>query len=148
MRHCDAIAGAGLSRAVFHIIRLNSKRDVTFRPDGRVHVALSVVATMNISELSGFSGMTADEIMPYLIKIAEEEIRQKIMDSFAAARRLNADIYGFGTSVHRKYPKAWKTMKERWDAIFPNIELNVQAKVHIPATGQIVQSLEMRGVAP
>jgi spore germination protein KC len=145
VKKSDIRAATGLGNAVFHIVKLDSTRDVTLRPDGGVRVALSVEATLNVGELSGFGGMTADKLMPYFVEVAEEEIRQKIMNTFAVTRRLNADIYGFGTSVHRKYPKEWKSMKARWDALFPDIELSVQVKAHIPETGQIVQSLEMKG---
>jgi spore germination protein KC len=83
--------------------------------------------------------------MPYLVDLAQSEIRRKITDTFETTQTLNADIYGIGTSVHREYPKEWKELKNRWNELFPDIELDVQVKVHIPATGQIVKSLEMEG---
>lgn len=145
VKKSDVTAANDLGKAVFHIAKLDCKRNVMLRPDGGVRVALAVETTLTIGELSGFDGMTPDKLMPYLVELAQEEIRQKIIDSFAAARRLNADIYGFGTAVHRKYPKEWKTMKEQWNTLFPDIELNVQVKAHIPGTGKIVRSLEMKG---
>ena len=136
-------AGSSLGKAVFHIIKLDCKREITLRSDEGVRVELSVNATLNLGELSGFTGLSSDELLLYLVRLAEEEIQRKITDSFETVRGLNADIYGFGTSVHRKYPKEWMTMKGRWDAIFPDIEFSVKARVNIPGTGQIIQSLEM-----
>ena len=136
-------AGTDSGKAVFRMQKLDCIRNVSLREDGGVKVELSVKATLNIVELSRFDKMAADEWMPRLIQMAQDEIRQKITVSFEAARRLDADIYGFGTSVHRKYPKQWRAMKDRWDKIFPDIELNVQAKVRIPGIGQIGRSLEM-----
>jgi germination protein, Ger(x)C family len=137
--------GSDQGKAVYHIAALNCRREVTLRPDGGVRVALSADATLDLDELSGFDKMTSDALMSELMKTAQEEIQRKITGSFDEARRLDADIYGFGTSVYRKYPKEWKTMKNQWDKIFPNIELSVQAKVRISATGQIGHSLEMEG---
>lgn len=111
-------------------------------------MALSVETDLSIDELSGFDGMTSDELMPVLIRMAQEEIRQKIMACFGTARRLDADIYGFGMSVYRKYPKEWRTMKSQWDKIFPKLDLDVQTKVQISAVGQIGPSLEMKGNRP
>jgi spore germination protein KC len=145
VKKCDVTAANDLGKAVFHIAKLDCKRNVILRPDGGVRVALAVETTLTIGELSGFDGMTPGELMPCLVELAQEEIRQKIVDSFAAARRLNADIFGFGTAVHRKYPKEWKNMKEQWNTLFPDIELNVQVKAHIPGTGKIIRSLEMKG---
>ncbi len=143
VRQCDMEAGSSLGKAVFHIIKLDCKREITLRPDEGVRVELTVNATLNLGELSGFTGLSSDELLLYLVRLAEEEIQRKITDSFETVRGLNADIYGFGTSVHRKYPKEWMTMKGRWDAIFPDIEFSVKARVNIPGTGQIIQSLEM-----
>lgn len=145
VKKCGVVADCDMGRAVFQIVNLDTKRDVTLQPDGGVRVTLSVDATLNIGELRGFNGMTSKDLMLYLVDLAQSEIRRKITDTFETTQTLNADIYGIGTSVHRKYPKEWKELKNRWNELFPDIELDVQVKVHIPATGQIVKSLEMEG---
>ncbi|MGI6005156.1 MAG: Ger(x)C family spore germination protein [Christensenellales bacterium] len=145
VEQCGFTAGSSLGKAAFQTRKLDTKRTVTLRPDGGVQVALNVEATLNIGELRGFEGMKPEELTPHLTQVATEEIRRKITDTFVLAQEMNADIYGFGTSVYRKYPKEWKFMKARWDQIFPDIDLDVQIKVNIPATGQIIQSLEMEG---
>ncbi|MEN6316475.1 MAG: Ger(x)C family spore germination protein [Clostridiaceae bacterium] len=145
VEQCGVVADCDLGRSVFQIINLDTERDVTLRPDGGVRVTLSVDATLNIDELRGFNGMTSKDLMPYLVDLAQSEIRRKITGTFETAQTLNADIYGIGTSVHREYPKEWKELKNRWNELFPDIELDVQVKVHIPATGQIAKSLEMEG---
>jgi len=145
VEQCGVVADCDLGRSVFQIINLDTERDVTLRPDGGVRVTLSVDATLNIDELRGFNGMTSKDLMPYLVDLAQSEIRREITDTFEITQALNADIYGIGTSVYRVYPKEWKELKNRWNELFPDIELDVQVKVHIPATGQIVKSLEMEG---
>ena len=138
-------AGSGKGKATFRVASLGCKRAVTLKPDGGVSVSLSVEADLSIDELSGFDGMTPDELIPVLIRMAQDEIRKKITACFGAARRLDADIYGFGVAVYRKYPKEWRTMKGRWDKIFPKLDLDVQTKVKISGGGQIGPSLEMKG---
>lgn len=135
-------------RAVFHIAKLDTAKDITLLEDGGVRVALSVDATLGIGELRVFYGITPEDLLPYLSELAQNQISKQITDTFETARTLNADIYGFSTSLHHMYPKVWKGMKARWDELFPRIELYVQVKAHIPATGQIVKSLEMEGGAP
>ncbi|HWQ74208.1 MAG TPA: Ger(x)C family spore germination protein [Syntrophomonas sp.] len=142
---CGVVAQSKYGRAVFRIVKLDAKRDITLRPDGSVLVTLSVDATLGIGELRGFDGISPKALMPYLVELAQDQIREQIMDTFQTAQALNADIYGFGTSVHRAYPGEWKAMKGRWGKLFPEIGLDVQCKVHLPATGQIVKSLEMEG---
>lgn len=145
VKRCDVTVGTDLGKASFRVIKLDCERDVELRQDGGVGVALSIETTLNVSELRGFEGTTPEALMPHLAEVAQEEIRRKITDTFEIMRKLNTDIYGFGTSVYRKYPKAWKTMKDRWDEIFPDIELTVRVRARLSGTGQIVQSLEMEG---
>ncbi len=143
VKKCGVVADCDMGRAVFQIINLDTERDVTLRPDGGVRVTLSVNATLNIGELRGFKGKTSQDLMRYLIDLAQSEIRRKITDTFETTQTLNADIYGIGTSVHRKYPKEWKEFKNRWNELFPDTELDVQVQVHLPTTGQIIKSMEM-----
>jgi len=145
VKKCNIEARHGSDRAVFHIIQQSCKQDIALRPDGGVRVDLDVDSIVNISELHGFEKMTPEELAPQLIDMAQKEIANTITKSFQTARGLNADIYEFGTSIYRKYPKEWKAMKGRWDEIFRDIEFNVQVKAQIKGTGQIIQSLQMEG---
>jgi spore germination protein KC len=147
MRHVknsEVETDSGADKAAFRIIKLQSKRDVSLKKDGGVKVTLSIDAVLELKELSGFEKMTTDQLMPRLIEMSRNEITRTIIDCFEAARRLNADIYGFGTSVHRKYPKEWKNMKDRWDTLFQDIELDIQTEVRVATIGQIGKSLQMQ----
>ncbi|HWS29766.1 MAG TPA: Ger(x)C family spore germination protein [Clostridia bacterium] len=144
----DFQVNEGTNTALLHIIRLDSKREVVLRQDGVVQVTFYVEATLAVSELYGFAKFKPKELMPHLVDLAQKEIEEKIAASFTAARKLNADIFGFGTSVYKKYPKEWKDIKKNWNALFLDIDLHVEAKVQLPGTGQIVQSLEMEKNEP
>lgn len=50
-------------------------------------------------------------------------------------KQMNADIFGFANAFHRKYPKEWNKVKDRWDEVFPNIEVNVQVKARVRRPG-------------
>ncbi len=144
----DFQVNEGTNAALLHITQLDSRREVILRQDGVVQVTLYVEAVLAVSELYGFSKFKPRELMPHLVDLAQKEIENKIINSFAAARKLNADIFGFGTSVYKKYPKEWKDIKGNWDALFSGIDLRVEAKVQLPGTGQIIQSLEMERSEP
>ncbi len=126
-----------------NITNLDCKRDVILREDGRVQVRLNVDASAVVGELKGFQGFTPDELMSDLVAASRNEIRKSIVNTFELARDLDADIYGIGMSVYRKYPRKWRKMKKQWDHLFPETELDVKVRVQIPSTGQVVESLEM-----
>lgn len=133
-----------LGKATFNIVQLSTQRDLTLLPSGIIHVTLSVHVILAIGEMSGFQNVTPTDLMPYLIETAQDQMRQRILSTFETARALEADIYQFGVDLHRKYPNAWRQMKEAWGEHFANLELDVRIRVDLPATGQINMSLEMQ----
>jgi len=133
----------GSDRAVLHVTSLDCQREITLRPDGGVKVDLSVNSVLGVREMYGFKGMKAPELLKRLETLAQEEIKRKITDCFRVAQGMKADVFEFCTEVYKKYPQQWGEMESRWDEIFTDIDFNVQAKVSIPGTGQIVESLEM-----
>ncbi len=130
-------------RAVFDIFELDTTRNVAIKPDGGVRVTLSVNTKIGIGELRGFDLISTEALIPYLVELAQNQVRTQIMDTFEIAKELNTDIYSFGVSVHRTHPKEWREMKGRWDEVFPEIELDVTVKATLHATGQVVKSLQM-----
>ncbi len=148
VRQSGVAAQSDKGRAVFHIAKLETKREVGLKPEGNVRVKLSVYATLDVAELRGFGEMTPLELMPYLVDLSEKQISQQIMAAFKAAQELDADIYGFGLDFHRLHPKVWKTIKKQWDQLFRELELDVEVNVKLPATGQIAKSLEMEDAKP
>ncbi len=133
----------GEDRAVLRINKLDCKRKVALLPDGGVRISLKVNAVVETGEIYGFKEKKPPELLEHLQYLAQEKIKDQITSCFMTARDLNADIFGFCTMVYKKYPRQWNTLKDRWDEVYPNIDLDVQAKVRIPGMGQIGQSLEM-----
>lgn len=133
----------GPDKAVLHIAKLDCKREVTLREDGGVQVSLTINSTAETGEIYGFKEIVPQELLKHLENLAQEEIKKEITNCFMTAQNLNADIFGFCNMVYKKYPKQWEEMKDRWDEVFSDIDLNIQVKVRIYGTGQIVQSLEM-----
>lgn len=137
---------SGSDIAAFFMPALDCKRDITLRQDGGVRVELTVDAVLGVSELVGFSDVSIEELLPHLVALTQEEIKREITYTFEIARGMDADIYGYGASVHRKYPKEWKKIEKQWSDVFKDIEFDVQVKTHIPELGKSVQSLEMEEV--
>jgi spore germination protein KC len=148
VRQGDVAAEDDQGRAAFIILRLNTSRKTSLRPDGGVKVTLEVEAILRVGELQGFAQTPLEELRPALTALAQEQIKKQILDTAERARELGADIYGFGRSVHTEHPREWKELEGRWDELFQDLELDVQVKVQVPEPGQIIQTLEMEGTRP
>lgn len=45
---------------------------------------------------------------------------------------MNADVFGFGEAVRRKYPREWPQYEKMWEELFPvflDVRLEVDAKI-------------------
>ncbi|CAM3947004.1 Ger(x)C family spore germination protein [Paenibacillus alkaliterrae] len=68
-------------------------------------------------------------------RIVESELKAVMEKGWQAVRRHRADIVGFGSVIHKKYPKAWKEMKDEWSEHFSRMEVKITANVKINSTG-------------
>ncbi|NMI04055.1 Ger(x)C family spore germination protein [Paenibacillus sp. SZ31] len=71
-----------------------------------------------------------------------DAIHKKIKEDIVEGVRLiqgkyRADILGIGRSIHQHLPKEWDKMKDRWDDIYPDVEVNVIPHVIIENVGVV-----------
>jgi spore germination protein KC len=66
----------------------------------------------------------------------EKAIKYKINKAInQAQKKMHADIFGFADAFHRSYPKQWSKVKDRWDQVYPRIEVVIEVKAHIRRPG-------------
>ncbi|MEV5024858.1 Ger(x)C family spore germination protein [Paenibacillus sp. LPE1-1-1.1] len=63
------------------------------------------------------------------------EITSIIEQGWKAVRRHRTDVVGFGSAIHKKYPKQWSKISDSWPELFPNTEVKVSIKVKLNSTG-------------
>lgn len=72
----------------------------------------------------------------------EDDIKRRIQMALGRAQKeMKADIFHFADAFYRKYPKEWNRNKDRWDDLYFNLEVNVQAKVKIVRPGLTNKSI-------
>ncbi|MCL5057419.1 MAG: Ger(x)C family spore germination C-terminal domain-containing protein, partial [Actinobacteria bacterium] len=108
--------------------------------DGNLTVTVEVKEEGNLGEEQPDS---VDITKPGILEELEERKKAVIEDEIGAAvakaQELNADIFGFGEAVHRKYPGEWKKLEDKWDEIFPNLEVSTVVDAKIRRTGKITK---------
>ncbi len=144
VERCSVIAKEDKLQANLNIARLSSKQDIILTEDNQVEVKIKVEAFLSIAELHGFTGVSKKDLMPILKKMAENQIKTQILDTFKTAQQLQADIYGIGTKLSKKSHQQWEEIKDDWDTIFASLNPDISVNANIMATGQIMDSLEMK----
>ncbi|MGD8190738.1 Ger(x)C family spore germination protein [Brevibacillus ginsengisoli] len=99
--------------------------------------------TVKIKEAGNLAGAvcTKNEVNPTDIKKLEDlksnKIKAEVMKSLKKARAHKVDVFGFGEAIHRKYPKDWKKIKDRWPDYFAKIPVSVEVETNINSSALI-----------
>lgn len=77
---------------------------------------------------------------PRIVDVLEKDIERQIELRIRQAlewlqKELKTDAFGFADAYHRKYPAEWQRAKDRWEAIFPEIEVNILANAKVKRYG-------------
>ncbi|WP_246302491.1 Ger(x)C family spore germination protein [Paenibacillus plantarum] len=59
-------------------------------------------------------------------------------------KRYKTDIFGFGETIHKKYPQAWQTLKSDWERKFATAEVDVKVKLNVEQVGTTGPSLYLK----
>lgn len=72
-----------------------------------------------------------------------EERQKKLLELVVsvAQEQYKSDIFGFGSTFRKKYPRVWKKIKEDWDEQFPTVEVKYEPNVTVNLTGTMNESI-------
>ena len=105
--------------------------------NGKVKITITILEEGNIGEQAGPENLTTLSEVAFLEKQKGEVIKNEVLAAIQKAQELDADIFGFGESIHHKYPKEWTAMEDNWDEIFSEIEVEVKVEAKLRLTGRI-----------
>lgn len=131
----------GKGTASLEITRARSKVVPEIKK-GTLEITVKIKEEGNLGGQMCGQDLTLPETWTALEKSKAEVIRQEIKAVLKKAQSLNADIFGFGEAVHRKYPALWKEWETQWDDIFPNLAVKVSVEVKLRQTGMITKPVK------
>lgn len=105
--------------------------------DALIHMKIELKAEGIIGSQTSLQNLTSLPMTAALEKKLAAEIESEILAALKKARDLNSDIFGFGDTIHWKYPKEWKKLEERWDDVFPEVEVELNIDAKLRSTGSI-----------
>ncbi|KIL39014.1 spore gernimation protein GerC, partial [Gordoniibacillus kamchatkensis] len=78
------------------------------------------------------------ELLAIMDKAFQNDVRERIQLALRETQqRWKTDILGFAKEFHRKYPKQWDKAKDRWEELFPKVEVTTEIDAHILRPGLI-----------
>lgn len=132
----EVAAPDGEGKASFEILRSKSKITPKIQ-DNKVSFLIKIKEEDMLHSQSSPKNLTLAPISKALGKVKKDAIHNEVMAALKKAKKLNADIFGFGKIVHKKFPKQWKEMEGEWDELFPKLEVAVQVESVMRRVGTI-----------
>lgn len=104
--------------------------------DGRLVITVEVKEEGNLGEQMSEVDLTKPDTFKELEKKQAAAIKDEINAALIKAQKEWAvDIFKFGEAVHRKFPKEWKELKNRWDTEFQKVEVKVEVEAKLRRVG-------------
>ncbi|RCX20973.1 spore germination protein KC [Anaerobacterium chartisolvens] len=120
----------------FEIVRASSKISPEIK-NGKPCVKITINEEGNVGEENFRDGLDLASMVKELEGKKSEVIKGEVMAALKKAKELNADIFGFGEKIHKSYPKQWAKLKDNWDTVFNDLEVEVLVNAKLLLTGEI-----------
>ncbi len=128
-----------IPEASLEIIKSKSKI-IPELQDNKIKITIKIHEESNLLEYKAQKDINSD-ILNKLEKEQAKEIKSQVMAAVKKSFSLDADVFGFGEAVHRKYKREWKDVKPLWDELYPDIEVVVNVETHINEIGDMNKAL-------
>jgi len=107
----------------------------------KVCIKIEIEAQANLGELQGRGDpMQHVDIWNILEQEMAEAIKSEVIAALSKAKELNSDIFGFGREIYRTSPKKWAQLRDRWDEVFPHLDVQIKVKAKLRRAGLSIRS--------
>lgn len=126
--------------SVYELLRSNTKTKVKMKK-GKPEIHLKITAEGNVGEVE----CQMDLMKTSTIRQWEKNFNQQTETIFTKAikevqKKYKADIFGFGETIHRENPKAWKTLRKNWNDRFADLPVHIKVDAKVRRVGTIGNS--------
>ncbi|MCK1988085.1 Ger(x)C family spore germination protein [Lysinibacillus fusiformis] len=109
--------------------------------DGKPTIQVSLNVVQNVAEVNCDIDLTTIKTIDWINNQTEEHIKKNIEQVLNILQEnYQADVLGFGEAIHRADPKEWKKIKNDWEKIYPEVEVNVKVLVNTQGLGTMQNS--------
>jgi len=119
--------------AIITLEIFNSKTKVSFSAEAEdLVINIDIDTTVAIDEVEGTVDLSDEKEINRLKQITENTIKERIETLIIKIKsEYDADIFCFGIKLWQNNPQVWKSVKNNWEDVLSNAEVNVKTNVHI-----------------
>jgi spore germination protein KC len=111
--------------------------------NGKPSITIETEIEANLGEIQCDMDLLNPKTIEKIESEAEKQVQDLMEDSISKAKKdLKSDIFGFGETIHRQHPKAWKKLKGNWDETFLDLDVSYKINYEIRRIGTISDSFQ------
>ncbi|WP_055665970.1 Ger(x)C family spore germination protein [Desnuesiella massiliensis] len=111
--------------------------------NGKIKIIIDIYEEGLIGENDSNIEMNSTEAINSFENQFEMEIKKQVEACLKRVQQeYKTDVFGFGEEIHKKLPRQWKEIKDSWEEIYPGVNIEVNAKVKLRATGKIIDPIK------
>ncbi|HHY38308.1 MAG TPA: Ger(x)C family spore germination protein [Clostridia bacterium] len=108
--------------------------------DGKPRVVVQVIEEGVLGETSSpHLDVFSPKVTTELNREFKKKITQEIEAAIRKARYLKADVFGFGETIRRAFPKEWRNLKRNWREEFAHIPVEIEVTATIRRAGHVLR---------
>lgn len=108
-------------------------------------ILIKINAAAKIYIQDGSKDLDSIDMIKGLEKMLEEEIKSQITSCLnKVLKEYKTDAFGFGEKIHRKYPKEWRKIEDKWEDALEDLKVITEVNVKIRDTGLIIDTIKPR----
>jgi spore germination protein KC len=127
--------------ATIEIRDAGSKVTPVLYADGSSEFIVEEDIIVGLGDQTGSFNLSNPDNVPVMLDATKAVIRDEIQSAVDKSKELDADIFGFGEYLNRKYPDQWKDMKPKWDELYKNIKVSITVKIKADGSGRTSRPL-------
>lgn len=113
--------------------------------NGKATLYVDVKESGEINEARSFVELSKREVIDQLQKEAAQQTKKEITEALQAAQSMKCDIFEFGNELKRTNPKAWDSVKDDWESVFAQADLDVSVEAFIRNVGMRLNPIPIKG---
>lgn len=107
-------------------------------------IDVSIKATGSLNEINQKVNIEDPNVIKEIEKAAEKEIKGYTDEALKMAQETyQSDVFGYGSLIHKQYPKYWNKVKKNWNQNeFSKLKVNVKVEVTLEHKGSLEQTIK------
>lgn len=127
------------------IIDIKTKYEPSYTDDEMTAVTIKMQIKMNIEESAEDINFINESMRKQIESAAEEEIKETVALAIKKSREIGSDFFGMGDEININDPYKFRDTHEKWDEIFPEVQIGLKIECELKRTYDMENSLSFRG---